>query len=285
MIDLRDRPIAITGASSGIGAATAIACARAGMPVVLAARRADKLDTVVQRIKAEGGRALAVACDVTDAEQCRAVVDQTVAQFGSIYAAFANAGYGEETALLEMSDEKVRAMFEANFYGTLNLVRPAARRMVDAGRGHVLICSSCLARMAIPYYSIYSATKASQALVGRAMAIELGPMGVHVSTVHPIGTKTEFFDTAATRSGGRSALTSHSSDRFMQSADFVASRIVRCLQRPRPEVWTGWSGKGVRLGMAICAALPGIENMVLRRMVRTRMAKAAAERAPSASSG
>src|SRR5262245_14017083 len=124
MIDLRDRPIAITGASSGIGAATAIACAQAGMPVVLAARRAEKLDAVVHRIKAGGGRAVAIACDVTDPAQCRAVVDRTVSEFGSIYGAFANAGYGEEASLLEMSDADVRAMFETNFYGALNLVRP-----------------------------------------------------------------------------------------------------------------------------------------------------------------
>jgi len=137
----------------------------------------------------------------------------------------------------------------------------------------VLICSSCLSRMAIPYYSIYCATKASQAMVGRALAIELGPRGVHVSTVHPIGTKTEFFDTAATRSGDRSVLPSHSDERFMQTPEFVAGRIVRCLRRPRAEVWTGWGGVGVRLGMAVCAALPGIENMVLRRMARTRASK------------
>lgn len=277
MIDLRGRPIAITGASSGIGAATAIACARAGMPVVIAARRADKLAGVADRIRAAGGKVLAVGCDVTDPAQCAAVVDRTVSEFGSIYSVFANAGYGEELALCETSDEAVRAMFETNFYGTLNVVRPAAARMIGAGGGHILICSSCLALMAIPFYSIYCATKAAQHLVGRAMAIELGPKGVHVSTVHPVGTKTEFFDTAAARSPGRTALTSHSADRFMQSADFVAGRIVKCLRRPRPEVWTGWTGMGVRLGMSICNAFPGIEGMVLRRMVRTRTAAAAAK--------
>ncbi len=283
MIDLQGRPIAITGASSGIGAATAIACAQAGMPVTIAARRVDKLEAVAQRIRAIGGRVLTIECDVTSPDQCRNVVDQTIVAFGSIYAAFANAGYGEELSLLDMPDDAVRAMFETNFYGTINLLRPAAARMLESSnshnpRGHLLICSSCLARMSVPYYGVYSATKASQHLMGRAMAIELEPKGIHVSTVHPIGTRTEFFDTAATRSGGgggRSALTSHSADRFMQSADFVASRIVRCLRRPKSEVWTGVTGKAVRLGMAACAAFPGIENFVLRRMVRTRMAKAA----------
>jgi NAD(P)-dependent dehydrogenase (short-subunit alcohol dehydrogenase family) len=286
MIDLRDRPIAITGASSGIGAATAIACAAAGMPVTIAARRVDKLETLAARIRASGGRVLPLACDVTDPAQCRAVVDRTVGEFGSIYAVFANAGYGEERSLLEMPDADVRAMFEANFFGSLNVVRPAAEHMLRPGRwggGHILICSSCLARMAIPFYGVYCATKASQLLVGRAMAIELEPRGVRVSTVHPVGTKTEFFDTAAARSPGRSPLTSHSADRFMQTPEFVASRIVRCLRRPRAEVWPGLTGKAVRLGMSICTAFPGVENFVLRRMVKTRTAKTA-QPAPSASS-
>jgi short-subunit dehydrogenase len=274
MIELANRPMAITGASSGIGAATAVACAQAGMPVVVAARRVDRLESLVARIRGAGGRAVAVACDVTNPEQCEAVVERTVREFGSIYGVFANAGYGEEVSMLEMPDDALRAMFETNFFGTMNVVRPAAARMAAAGAGHVIICSSCLALMSIPYYGAYCATKAAQHKIGRSMRMELESKGVHVSTVHPVGTRTEFFDTAATRSQGRSALTSHSSERFMQTPEFVAGRIVRCLRRPRAEVWTGFTGLGVRLGMALCAAVPGVESFVLRRMVRSRMTKA-----------
>src|SRR6187401_3636157 len=102
-MDLRDRPIAITGASSGIGRATAFACAAAGMPVVLGARRVEKLQAAVEEIRRAGGKAVAVGMDVDRPEDCRTLVDRTAAEFGSIYAVFANAGYGLERPIEEVS--------------------------------------------------------------------------------------------------------------------------------------------------------------------------------------
>src|SRR5882724_761167 len=125
MIDLTGKPIAITGASSGIGRATAIACAAAGMPVALGARRVEKLESAVREITAAGGRAIAVPTDVDKPEDCRRLVDRTVAEFGSIYAVFANAGYGFEKAMADTTDAELRAIFETNFFGTMNTIRPA----------------------------------------------------------------------------------------------------------------------------------------------------------------
>jgi short-subunit dehydrogenase len=270
---LREQVIVITGASSGIGAATALACARAGMPVALGARRVDKLDGVVRRISAAGGRAIAVPTDVSEAAQCAALVEETARRFGTVYGVFANAGYGEEIAIDVMSDRGLRAMFETNFFGSLNVVRPALphmRRADGRSRGHVLICSSCLARMAIPYYGAYSATKAAQAHIARAMQFELEPEGIHVSSVHPIGTRTEFFELVE-KSSNKARLISHSPDAFMQSPDTVANRVVGCLRRPRAEVWTGLSGGFVRFGMSVCTMFPTMGNLVLRGMVKRRM--------------
>ncbi len=272
-IDLTGKPIAITGASSGIGAATAIACARAGMPVALAARRADKLDVIVRTIEQSGGRAFALATDVTNTAQCEAFIDETVRRYGSIYAVYANAGYGEERAIADTTDAELRAMFETNFFGSMNVVRPAlARMLANPGphRGHILFCSSCLAKLAIPYVGVYCATKAAQNHVGRAMRLELQPRGVQVSTVHPIGTRTEFFDQMAQRSGQTSTI-EHTPQWFMQSADFVARCTVACLRRPKPEVWTGVLGRMVRTGMAIGNMFPGVTDAALRGMVRKRM--------------
>lgn len=265
-IDLTGKPIAITGGSSGIGAATAIACARAGMPVVIGARRGDKLQEVVTAITGAGGRAVAVTMDVSKPEDCRRLVETTVGAFGSIYAAYANAGYGVEAAVMDMSDEALRAIFECNFFGSLSLIRAALPHMTAAGHGHILLCSSCLSNLPIPYYSAYSATKAAQHHIGRAMNLELAGKGVHVSTVHPVGTRTEFFDQVKTRSNAR-RLVEHAPERFMQSPERVARATVKCLRRPRAEVWTSWP---VRLGMAACSALPGIDDVFLRRMVRKR---------------
>lgn len=274
-IDITGRPIIITGASSGIGAATAKACARAGMPVALGARRVDKLADVVRDIQQAGGRAIAVATDVTKPGDCESLVRACEQEFGSVYAVYANAGYGEESPLHEMSDDRVREMFETNFFGSLNIIRPALARMLaknsNAGsRGHVLWCSSCLARMSLPHYSIYCATKAAQAHCASAMRLELRAKGVHVSSVHPIGTKTEFSQQVTARAGGerKSIMTP---DQFKQSAEFVGDCTVKCLRRPKGEVWPGVKSLGVRLSMGLATMFPIISDMALQRLMKQKL--------------
>ncbi len=272
-IELSGKPILITGASSGIGEASAIECARAGMPVVVAARRADRLSGLVNRIRAAGGKAIAVPLDVCDVDACAAAVQTCHREFGSVYSVFANAGYGAEVPAHEMSDAQVREMFETNFYGSLNVIRPALPHMFDAGAGHVLICASCLARCPIPLMSIYGATKAAQHHLSWAMRHELGPRGVHVSCVMPVSTRTEFSEQAAaasqTSSGpSRPALDPHMPRWMLQSPVKVARAVVRCLRRPKAEVWTSVP---TRLGMAISAAFPVLADIGMRSMFRKRM--------------
>lgn len=268
-IDLTGRPIAITGGSSGIGEATAVECARAGMPVAIGARRVHRLREVADRIRAGGGSAVEVEMDVNNPEDCERLVEATVGEFGSIYAVYANAGYGLEKAVHETTNDQFRAIFETNFFGSLNVVRPALERMRGAGEGHVLLCSSCLAKMTIPYYSAYSATKAAQSHVGRAMRLELEPEGIHVSVVHPIGTRTEFFNNVKQQNGGK-PLVQHTPERFVQSAERVARATVRALRRPRPEVWTSLF---VRFGMSMCTMFPALADLGTRKMVRERLEK------------
>ncbi len=274
-IELSGKPILITGASSGIGEATALECARAGMPVVVAARRANRLEGLVSRIRSAGGNSLAVPLDVQDVQACAAAIETCKREFGSVYSVFANAGYGAEVPAHEMSDAQVREMFETNFYGSLNVIRPALPHMLEAGHGHVLICSSCLARCPIPLMSIYGATKAAQHHLAWAMRIELGPSGVHVSSVLPVGTRTEFFEQAAAASSQPGtgaakpmALDPHMPKWMLQSPVKVARAVVRCLRRPKPEVWTSPT---TRWSMAIAAAFPSLADMGMRSMFRKRM--------------
>ncbi len=234
---------------------------------MLAARRADRLHEVAESIRAAGGRAEVFVVDVSDPDSCARMIDATVAAFGSVYSVFANAGYGVERAIHEMNDAELHDIFEVNFFGSVHSFMPAVPRMIEQGAGHVLLCSSCVARFALPYYGAYSATKAAQHHVGRAMRLELEPFGVHVSTVHPVGTKTEFFDVARDRSA-RASLIEHTSERFMQSPERVARAVVRCLRRPCAEVWT--SGL-VRWGVAISGVAPALSDRAVRRMVRSRL--------------
>jgi short-subunit dehydrogenase len=269
-IDLRGKPIVITGASSGIGAATAIACAAAGMPVVLGARRVDKLEAVAARIRGAGGRVVVQACDVVHREDCAALVETCVREFGSIHAVYANAGYGIERSVIDTTDDEYRAIFETNFFGSLNVIRPAVAHMRKAGAGHVLLCSSCLAKVSVPFYAAYSATKSAQAHIGRAMRLEMAGTGIEVSIVCPIGTRTEFFDTVQAKGGTDDSLVQHTPEGFKQSPDFVAALTVRCLRRPIPEVWTGFKGRFVRFGMSVMTLWPWLADMSLRGMVARR---------------
>lgn len=269
-IDLTGKPIAITGASSGIGMVTALVCARARMPVALAARRLDRLEQLVFEIRREGGRAVAVACDVASPTDCERLVRRTVSEFGSIYAVFANAGYGVEGGVDELSDEAWRRIFEVNFWGTLNTIRPALPFMKAAGSGHVLICSSVVSKMSIPNLSAYTATKACQDHVGRALRLELRGK-VHVSTIHPIGTNTEFSQIVTEQSGNRPR-TARSPEAFRQSPEQVAEAILHCLQHPRGEVWTSTPA---RLLAAVGTAFPGLADAILRRHYERKLAAVA----------
>lgn len=271
-IDLSNRPIVITGGSSGIGAATALACARAGMPVALGARRADKLEQVVQRITGAGGRAIGVSMDVTSPEDCKRLVDDCVKAFGSIYAVYANAGYGVEAGIADMTDADVRAIFETNVFGSLNIIRPALEYMranPAPHRGHVLWCSSCLAKLSVPFYGAYGATKAAQNHMSRAMNLELMDEGIRSTSIHPLGTRTEFFDQVRSRGQGKKII-DYTPDAAMQTPELVAEKTLAALRRPRSEVWTGFKGAGTRLGMAISMALPGVADWSLANLLKQR---------------
>lgn len=239
--ELPGKVMIITGASSGIGAATAIECARAGMDLVLNARRADRLEQVAERVRSLGRSTLVVAGDVDEPGLADRLLDVAEADLGGFYAVFANAGYGLDRTVVEETQEELRAIFETNFFASADLVRTAARRLRDAGRpGHLLMCSSCLSKFAIPRHGAYSATKAAQNATCAAMRLECREHGIHVSSVHPITTTTEFFDATAARSGlaATGATPNHSPSFFTQRPERVARAIVGCLRKPCPEVWT-----------------------------------------------
>lgn len=222
------------------------------MPVLLSARRIDRLQQVADQITSAGGRAAVGQCDVTDPKACRAMVEQCVAQFGSLYAIFANAGYGFVRPFHESTDAEWRAIFETNLWGSTNAIRAALPHLLRARTGHILLCSSCLARFSTPGYGHYCATKAAQAHIGAAMRHELRPSGIRVSTVHPIGTDTEFSQVARTLGGRPSAGRRRTPKCLTQSPERVARAVVRCLHRPRPEVWTSLSTRAVAAGITLC---------------------------------
>lgn len=274
MGDLAGKVIVITGASSGIGAATAIACAREGMRVVLGARRKDRLDTVAESVRAAGGEAAIVVGDVTDEDNAGALLEEASRSFGGCDIVFANAGYGAEAAFTAMTHEEFRKMFEVNFFASVELCREAAHRWLDADRGgHLIICSSCLAKFTMPYYGVYAATKSAQSMIARAMRHELAPHGIEVSSVHPVTTRTEFFDVALEKSGFEPTTTGvpdHTPKMFIQPPDRVARAILRAIRSPRSEIWTSWT---VRFASALFTLWPGLQDLVMRRQAAADRSK------------
>ena len=268
--NLHNRVIVITGASSGIGAATAVACAHAGMDVVLAARRESRLIQVADQIRQIGRRSLPVVCDVDRTDDVNRLVQRTVDEFGRLDVMFANAGFGIVANVLDTTDSMIRAIFETNFYGTLRCVHAAVPVMrqspVTLDGGHILICSSCVSEISLPMYSAYCATKAAQDAIAQSLRAELADQKIDVTSVHPVTTRTEFFERAIEKSpGGQRRTGPHNI--FVQSPQRVAKLVVRGLRRPCPEIWPSLS---VRFALAVCTAFPRLTspfmNMAARRM-------------------
>ena len=178
----------ITGASTGIGAATARHAAAAGHKVVLAARSEDKLQSLAEET---GG--LAVRCDVTEWEDQEALVQRTLDEFGRIDVAFANAGFGAKRGWLEETPEHWKSMVLTNVYGCALTIRATLPALKES-KGHLLLTGSVAGRRALPG-SLYSATKWSVTAMGEAARQELNGTGVRVTLIEPGVVDTPFFDT------------------------------------------------------------------------------------------
>ena len=143
-MEIRGKTALVTGASEGIGRATALALARAGARVVAAARRRDRLDAVVAEIEGAGGQALAVVADVADDASVEAMASEAEERFGGTDILVNNAGYGLTGPLSELEVDAVRRNFEVNVFGVLRCVRAVVPGMRRRGAGHVVNVSSVL---------------------------------------------------------------------------------------------------------------------------------------------
>ena len=237
---LNNRVILITGGGTGIGRATAVACAKEGMKVAVSGRRIEKLDAVVKEIEDAGGAGFAVVCDVQDENAVAGMMDEVMKQFGKLDVLFANAGYSLEADICRTEAEQVRDIFETNFMGTFFAVKYGAAAFRKSGgiKGrHVVICSSSLSHFSVPKFGIYSATKAAQLSLAQSLRVELAREGGHVSTVHPVGTESELI--VSDGAGAKRRITNSNTPKFfIQSCEHVARCVVKCLEKPkRAEVW------------------------------------------------
>lgn len=188
---LEGRVGVVTGASSGIGAATARALADAGMTVVLGARRAERLSAVCDAIRAAGGTADAAPTDLRDEAQATRLVDIAAERYGRLDALVNVAGMGIVRLVEEGRVEEWRAILETNVLGTLVTCRAALRHMLPQGRGDIVNMTSVSASEAWPYMAAYAGSKAAVHALSQALRREVAERGVRVMTiaVHNIGTE------------------------------------------------------------------------------------------------
>jgi short-subunit dehydrogenase len=180
----------ITGASSGIGEATARELAARGASVVLASRAAGKLEALRHEISASGGVALVVETDVSDRDSVEAMVGRAVEELGSLNVLVNNAGLGLSGKVAEVRAEDVRHVFEVNTVGPLNCIQSALPHMGEGG--HIINVSSVVGRRAIPKVGAYCASKFALNALTDALRVEIADRGITVTSVYPGTTRTSF---------------------------------------------------------------------------------------------
>src|SRR5271170_1763326 len=190
-IDLSGQVVAVTGASSGIGEATALACASAGASVALAARRAERIEALAERIEQEGGRALAVQTDVGEEEQARSFIQRAHSELGRLDVLVNNAGVMLLGPIENASTEEWRRMIHANVFGVLYCTHAALPLMHDQGSGHVVNVSSVAGRVARAGSGVYNLTKFGVGAFSESLRQEVAAMGIRVTLVEPGAVATE----------------------------------------------------------------------------------------------
>jgi short-subunit dehydrogenase len=192
--------IIVTGASAGIGEATARRLARGGATIVISARRQDRLEALARELDPEGQRVLAVAGDITLDADRRRLVDATIARFGRIDGLVNNAGYGTRGPVEIVPVELIRKNFETNVFSLIALTQLVVPAMRERGSGCIVNIGSVAGRIARPLSSVYDSTKHALEALTDGLRGELRPFGVRVTLIRPGFILTEFVEAANTAS-------------------------------------------------------------------------------------
>jgi NADP-dependent 3-hydroxy acid dehydrogenase YdfG len=189
--DLSNQVVAVTGASSGIGEATALACARAGAGVALAARRLERIEALAEQIRAEGGRAIAVQTDVGEEAQARSFIERTNSELGRLDVLVNNAGVMLLGPIEQAPTEDWRRMIHANVFGVLYCSHAALPLMRAQGSGHIVNVSSVAGRVARAGSGVYNLTKFGVGAFSESLRQEGVAIGVRVTLIEPGAVATE----------------------------------------------------------------------------------------------
>jgi NADP-dependent 3-hydroxy acid dehydrogenase YdfG len=191
MENIRGKVVVITGASSGLGEATARALAKEGAAVVLGARRIDRLDALVKEIAGDGGKALALATDVTDRKQVQALVHEAVQKFGRIDVMLNNAGLMPNAPLERLKVDEWDRMIDVNLKGVLYGIAAALPHMKQQKSGHIINVSSVAGHRVRPGNAVYAATKHAVRALSEGVRLETKAWNIRTTVISPGAIATE----------------------------------------------------------------------------------------------
>ncbi len=249
--------VIITGASSGIGEATARLLSKKGYRVVLAARRLERLKSLAQEIQTSGGEALSVETDVSNVDDLKNLVQCTLDTFGVIDVLFNNAGIGR-IDWFERLDlvEDIESQIQINLIARIQLTRAVLPHMLERGSGHIINMSSVAGLLPMPTYSVYSASKYGVRGFTEALRREVKSKGIHVSGIYPGGVSTEF-----RQKSGRDRQSKIRTPDFLRlSPEDVALAVWSLILRPRRALVIPGS---MKLASAINALFPWLLDWVV----------------------
>jgi short-subunit dehydrogenase len=231
-VDIKNKVIIVTGASSGIGEATARQFGRAGAKLILAARRVDKLEALAQEIlvMGSGAEAFVVQADLSKLEDIQALVKQTLDKFGRIDVLVNNAGFGRLDWLENLDPVKdIQAQFDVNVLGVIQTTRQVLPIMIKQRSGHIINMCSMAGLVATPTYTVYAACKHAVHGFSEALRREVKPWGIDVSMIYPGGVITEF----QAHAGIKRKTGATTPQSLLLTADQVGAAVVQLVRSPR----------------------------------------------------
>jgi short-subunit dehydrogenase len=258
-----DSIVWITGASSGIGRALALECARRGADLVLSARREEKLRAVADEITEMGRAAAVVPCDVTEEEEIEAAVDAILQRFGRLDVVVANAGFGVMGRVDELDAESWRRQFDVNVVGLTQTVRLALPALRETN-GRVALVGSVASMTTLPNTGAYSASKAAVRSIGQALSMELTDSGVSCTTLHPGLVESDIARVDNTNTPDPDRTDPRNQD-LMWPTDKAARVMADAIDRRKREyVFTGHG----KIMAFLCRHAPGLMHHVLKNFGR-----------------
>jgi len=272
--DLHARRIVITGSSGGIGRCLAEGAAQRGARVVLAARSADKLQEIAQRLTAEGREAVAVPADVTVDADRRRVIETAVERFGGLDVLINNAGVGSFGHFAESTEAVLRQIMEVNFFAPAELIRLALPHLGRGVQPAIVNVSSMCGRRGLPAWPEYSASKFALCGLTEALRAELVRFDIDTLLIVPGLTRSDYFSHLL-RNEGRMKI---EVDKGL-SPQAMAAGILRALEQNRSETVLGWEARWI---LRVNRFLPRLVNRLMARRVRRLYADEMAGRNPAA---